>query len=233
MRVKGVTHFRAVIIVAAEEGGDAMISIRHLLPFSLLVACSSAASESTTSTGSALTGPFDVRLALDADGDLDPALPAVARIVVTISRVDAKLDEGPWTTLSLGTTTVDLLSLPANGFASLGIARLPASGVEKLRLSVSGLGPDYVVTADGVRHALVVPSDSVEVIGDLDAEACATGHVTLGFAGRGSIVVHPLDDGTVQWVLRPVIRVEESVAQEAACEADDRGQEQEGRDPGR
>jgi hypothetical protein len=197
-----------------------MLPIRHVLPFAL-VACSGVAPATTASTSSALTGPLDVRLALDSDGDLDPAVPAVTQIVVTITRVDAKLDEGAWTTLSLGTTTVDLLSLPANGFVSLGTTRLPASGVEKLRFFVSATGPDYVVTADGVHHALVVPSDAIEVVGDLDAEACATGHVTLGFAGRGSIVVHPLADGTLQWVLRPVIRVEESVAQNAACEDDD------------
>jgi hypothetical protein len=197
-----------------------MLPIRHLFPFAL-VACSGVAPATTTSTSSGLTGPVDLRVAPDADGDIDPALPAVTQIVVTITRVDAKLDEGAWTTLSLGTTTVDLLSLPASGFVTLGTTRLPASGIEKLRLFVSATGPDYVVTADGVHHALVVPSDAIEVVGDLDAEACATGHVTLGFAGRGSIFVHPLANGTLQWVLRPVIRVEESATQGAACEDDD------------
>jgi hypothetical protein len=205
-----------------------MLHIRHLLlPLaSFVVACSGASSSGLTgSTGSALTGPIDVRLVEDVDGDVDVATPAATQVVVTITKVEAKLDEDDaWTTLALGPTTVDLLSLPATGFASLGVARLPASGVERLRLTVSAIGPDYVVTADGVHHALVVPSDAIAVVGDLDAEACAAGHVTLAFAARSSIAVHPLGDGTTEWVLRPVIRVKETVTDAAACPEGDDGE---------
>jgi hypothetical protein len=198
-----------------------MLHIRHLLPFAFIAACSGASpSEPTGSAGSALTGPIEVRVVDDVDGDLGVAIPAATQIVVTITRVDAKLDEDDWTTLSLGPTTVDLLSLPTGGFATLGVTRLPASGVEKLRLLVSASGPNYVVTADGVHHALVVPSDAIEVVGDLDAEACAGGQVTLAFAGRRSIVLNPLVDGTLEWMLRPVIRVKETVTQAAACPDD-------------
>jgi hypothetical protein len=173
-----------------------------------------------------------MRVAEDFDGDSDalvqPPELQPTQIVVTITRVDARLDDAggngdddAWVTLSLATVTVDLLALPAGGFVSLGIMQLPAAGIERLRLFVSNAGPNYVVTADGQSHPLVVPSGEVRVNGDFDAEGCAVGQVTIALAGRHSIEVHPLGfaalASSTEWVLRPVIRVSEAVLQDVGC----------------
>jgi hypothetical protein len=92
----------------------------------------------------------------------------------------------------------------------------PAGDLDSLRLDVDPAGPNYVVTADLVRHPLVVPSDAIEVVGDFDFDARATGHVTIGFAAHRSIAV---DTATGTWVLRPVVRIEEATAA-GACDDD-------------
>jgi hypothetical protein len=215
-------------------------------PAIVTMACSASPAEHTAAVGSLLTGPVDMRMAEDVDDDATAlaASPATqpTHVVVTIQRVDARVDgrgdDDVWTTLSLARKTVDLLALPSGGFLSLGITQLPAGGVERLRLFVDPSGPNYVITADGRSHALVVPSDAIKVNGDFDAEGCAAGQVTLAFAGRRSIEVHPLSDGVPtpatpatdagpdastppEWVLRPVLRVKEVVMQDAGCTTDE------------
>jgi hypothetical protein len=200
-----------------------MRSVPIASPFIVLagvISCSGS-SESTGSTAAGLiTGPIDVRVFEVVDGDETPPATTATSIVVTIDRVDAKLesDEQDWTTLSVVNKTVDLLALPTGGFVSLGVAQLPAAGLERLRLFVSAAGPNYVVTADGQSHTLVVPSGEIAVVGDFDAEACAAGSIALAFAGRKSIEGHPLADGTTEWVLRPVVRLREVDAQVQPCE---------------
>ena len=72
------------------------------------------------------------------------------------------------------------------------------------------------MTADGVRHGIVVPPGTqtwVEVAGNIDLAACAAGHVTLEFAGMTSLAV---EVGYGTWTLKPAIRVREVVAS-GAC----------------
>jgi hypothetical protein len=201
---------------------------RIAIPTLVLVACSGG-QENTGSTSSALTGPVEMRVVNVVDGD-EAAETDVSQIVVTIQRVDARIeaagedDEAGWTTLSVKRTTVDLLSLQGATFAALGVTTLPAGGVERLRLFVDDAGPNYVVTRDGVTHPLVIPSDDdrgILMVGDFDVAPCATGQVTLAFAGRKSIAVHPVADGS-EWVLRPVIRLHEVVAS-GVCPNEDQG----------
>jgi hypothetical protein len=214
--------------VTIEKGVDPMRSVRIASPFivfAAVISCSGS-SESTGSTSSGLiTGPIDLRVIEVVDGDETPPGTTATAIVVTIDRVDAKLesDEDDWRTLSMATKTVDLLSLPTGGFVSLGVAQLPAAGLERLRLFVSPAGPNYVVTADGQTHTLVVPNDEIAVVGDFDAEACAAGSIGLAFAGRKSIEAHALADGTTEGVLRPVVRLQEVEAPVQPCEGDGRG----------
>jgi hypothetical protein len=227
-----------------------MMRLSYLLVAGVLGACSTGPSEPTGSSTAGLTGPVEVRVAEDTDNDVDdPRAPALrpTQVVVTITRVDARIDgasarggDDGWTNLALTTRTLDLLALPAGGFTSLGVSRLPAGGIERLRLFVSAGGPNYVVTADGQSHPLVVPSGEIRVNGDFDAERCAVGQVTLAFASKASIEVHPLGDGwegdaalraeaspdaavagSGQWVLRPVIRVGDAAMDSAACEDDE------------
>ena len=243
-----------------------MSRLHRLVPLILLAGCAGS-SESTGTTGSALTGPIDLRVAEDTDADADDTLPAPARqatsIVVTFSRIDVRTDltgtsmdagdamtsladDDVWRTLSLGPRTVDLLALPTGGFASLGITELPAGGIERMRVFVSSAGPNDVVTKDGEVHPLVVPSGEIDVAGDFDAEGCASGFVTLAFAGRRSIEVHPVRDGVsadagatdggsdagpVEWILRPVIRLREAVMKGAPCMNADEGDREHGHGP--
>jgi hypothetical protein len=48
-------------------------------------------------------------------------------------------------------------------------------------------------------------------VGDFDEEVCSTGHVTLDFAGKRSIVVETDPNGVDTWTLRPVIRLHEAI----------------------
>jgi hypothetical protein len=177
-----------------------------------------------------------VRLVNVTDGDETPPVATAVQIVVTVSRIDGRVedhafggaDDDRWVTLSTATTTLDVLAVPGGGFVSLFVTRLPAGGLESLRLFVSAAGPNFVTTADGVRHPLVVPSGAVDVVGDFDVENCGTGFVTLAFWGKKSILVQPSGDGT-GWFLRPVIRVREAVVTGVKC--DDEQDEQGDRGP--
>jgi uncharacterized protein DUF4382 len=199
-----------------------------VFPVAALAACSGAQSSlPTASTSSELTGPIEVRLDnVEEVNDLAPVVSAATKVVVTITRIDARVgvhgdgDDGGWRTIVDKTETVDLLSLNGGSFASLGIGTLPAGNLEQLRLFVSETGPNYVMTADGVTHALIVPSSEIRIVGDFDTESCATGHVTLDFEGRHSIVVAP-DEGQSGWILRPVVRLGEVVAGCPAGDDDD------------
>ena len=187
-----------------------------------LAACSGSGTESPAAA-STLSGPIDLRVTESDDRETLPAADTPAQIVVTIAQLDARFadplagdDHGAWTTLSTATMSVDLLSLRGGKFASLGTARFPAGQLEALRLYLSPDEPSYVVTADGVRHGIVVPPGTqtwVEVAGDIDLAACATGHVTLEFAGMTLLAV---EVGYGTWTLKPAIRVREVVAS-GAC----------------
>ncbi len=209
--------------------------IRATIPVFVLAACSgSSGTDPTGSTQAALTGPVQVNA---TNGDIasviasipvPPEVAGLSKIVLTIARVEAKVDvdtvghehDDSWVTVANGPFTIDLLSLDGGSLATLGVTRLPAGDVDSLRLVLSEGASSYVVTPAGATLPLVVPSGEqagIRVTGDFDAQACATGHVTLEFAGRHSIEVHPSRDGDV-YVLRPVVRVREAVVS-GACSA--------------
>jgi hypothetical protein len=203
------------------------------IPAFALAACSGS-SENTATSQAALTGPV-VLHAVNNDPIVPPALPQVAglaKIVVTVARVEAKVDvdavgreqdDDAWVTVATGPFTLDLLSLEGGSFATLGVARFPAGDVDSLRLVLQDGLSNYVVTSTGARLPLIVPSDEqagIRVTGDFDAQACATGHVTLELAGRHSIEIHPDGDGDA-YILRPVIHLRE-VNLTGACPATDR-----------
>ncbi len=163
-----------------------------------------------------------------------PQAAGLVKIVVTVARVDAKVDvdalghdhdddDDSWVTLAIGPFTLDLLSLQGGSVATLGVAQLPAGDVDSLRLVLQDGPSNYVVTSAGTTLPLVVPSDEqtgIRVTGDFDAQACATGHVTLEFAGRHSIEIHPDGDGDA-YILRPVIHLRE-VDMTGVCPDSDR-----------
>jgi hypothetical protein len=208
------------------------------VPALVLVACSGS-SENTGTTQSALTGPVEVRAA-NGDGaailaslpPVDPQVAGLKKIVVTVARVDAKVDvdtagrehdDDSWVTVAMGPFPLDLLSLEGGTFATLGVVQLPAGEVDSLRLVLQDGSSNYVVTSAGATLPLIVPSDEqagIRVTGDFDAQACATGHVTLELAGRHSIQIHPDGDGDA-YILRPVIHLRE-VDMTGACPDTDR-----------
>jgi hypothetical protein len=58
-----------------------------------------------------------------------PATLALTQVVVTIDRVEVRVEDGPWTALPTARTTVDLMAVRTTNFASLGIAQVPAGDV--------------------------------------------------------------------------------------------------------
>jgi len=87
----------------------------------------------------------------------------------------------------------------------------------ELVLFLSTTGPHYVVTNDGVQHALELPGSDMEgihVAAGVDTDDCPA-HLTLDFDARSSIFVRP--DGSGTYDLRPVIRLREFEHDEA-CE---------------
>jgi hypothetical protein len=184
-----------------------------------VAACGGSGAEVAATTTSALSGPIDLRVTEADDHDTLPAADTAAQIVVTISRIDARIedgrpdsDEGVWTTVSSQTTTVDLLSLRGGAFASFGSTQLPAGKLEALRLFLSPSPPSYVVTADGVRHGIAVSPGTqtwFKLASDFELAPCAEGHVTLEFAGKTSIAI---EVGYGTWMLRPAIRVSDVVS---------------------
>jgi hypothetical protein len=195
-----------------------LLAMPLLLSFAL-AACSGTGTESPAATESTLSGPIELRITEADDHETLPAADTPARIFVTIAQIDARStdqpggdDHGAWTTLSAATTRVDLLSLRGGRFASLGPARFAAGQHQAVRLYLSPSEPSYVVTADGVRHGIAMTPGTqtwFEVAGHIDLAACATGHVTLEFAGMRSLAV---EVGYGTWTLRPAIRVSDVVA---------------------
>jgi hypothetical protein len=208
----------------------------NFAPTSIVVATFAACtgtSDPGMNSSAAETGPIEMRVRSNFDSALDeePTVHATS-IVIGITRIDAKVDDASsttattrkrdgddvWITLPISAITIDLLAKPPSGFASIGIAAtLPAGGAEQLRLLVNDTG-NYVVTADGVRHTLIVPSGStsgIKVVGDFDIAPCATGTMMLAFEGPRAIVVHPAsaedNEPVGTWVMRPVVRVDEVV----------------------
>jgi hypothetical protein len=202
----------------------------------LTEACSgSGNSDLTGSTAGALTGPVEIRAVNDDNAialPLTPVTEHVTHIIVTVARVDAKVDaEGDghdddsdaWVTVATGPFTFDLLSLQGGSFATLGVTQLPASETDGLRLVLSTSGMNAVATENGQTFPLVVPSGAIRVVGDFDVAPCATGVITLQFAGRHAIELHPDANGDA-YVLRPVIHVRE-VAVSGACPSREDGKE--------
>jgi hypothetical protein len=118
---------------------------------------------------------------------------------------------GGWIDLPTHTVTVDLLQLQGGTFALVGIGAFPVGHVTELRLWVLDSGPNYVVTPDGAKHPLVVPSGDeagIKIVGGFDLPDCAKGSITLDFDGKNSIFVHAIGGGAPdQWLLRPVVRL--------------------------
>lgn len=209
-----------------------MLSKRFIcavVPVFALAACSGSSPDGANTSQSALTGPVQLRASNnDAAASLIGStlvaaqVAGLSKIVVSVARVEAKVDvdtdgrgsgDDAWVTVASGPFSLDLLSLDGGTLATLGVAKLPAGDVDSLRLVLGGdAGSSYVVTSAGATMPLVVPSGDeagIRVTGDFDAQACATGQITLEFAARHSIEVHPDGDGDA-YVLRPVVRVSEA-----------------------
>ncbi|HJZ86068.1 MAG TPA: DUF4382 domain-containing protein, partial [Polyangia bacterium] len=190
-------------------------------------------------SGKRTTGPIVLRLAARTEMAVKGApapTPSLSQVVVTIDRISAKVADMDWQTVLQKTETVDLMTLKGGSFAVLGITQLPAGHVTELRLHLAAAGPNYVVTSDGVRHDLTIPSgdeSGIKIGAGFDLEECARGSITFNFSGDISIEAHPTGNGQ-DWILRPVVRLlsVEHTATEADCEdADERGEaDDKGRD---
>lgn len=183
-------------------------STAFLVPF-VILGCSGQSTAPIGSSGSGLTGPVQMQVTNSIDTDSD-GLVSATHVVVTITRIDARVEDDGWRTVLAIPMKVDLLSLRNGTITVLGVATLPVGQFEQLRLFIAPTGA-YVTTTDGVKHALQVPTEPVQVVGDFDEKACSTGHITFDFAGKRSVVMEKDSSGADVWVLNPVIHLHEVV----------------------
>ncbi len=183
-------------------------STAFLVPF-VILGCSGQSTAPIGSSGSGLTGPVQMQVTNASDTDTD-GLVSVMHVVVTITRIDARVGDEGWRTILATPMTVDLLSLRNGTITVLGVASLPVGQFEQLRLFIAPTGA-YVTTTDGVKHTLQVPTEPVQIVGDFDEMACSTGHITFDFPGKLSVVMEKDSNGADIWVLNPVIHLHEVV----------------------
>jgi hypothetical protein len=164
-----------------------------------LTACSPAPS---TETGNARAG-------------LRPTLTGTARsprggaeqAVVSIGTVTAH-GPGGWVILREGPAlSVDVMRLSEKAL-DLGIANLVGKVNQiRLHLDTDGEAP-YVITADGARVPMKVPSgeqSGIKLRGSWNVSACTTVEAPLELDADDSVKVHPTGHGDL-YILRPVIR---------------------------
>lgn len=152
---------------------------------------------------------------------VDAPTDEVTAIVVTVSKVDAKLPSG-WTTLVDKEQTVDLLTLQGGEFLNLGAAALAPGRVGQVRLRLVEGGDHHVVTPDGVVHPLTIPSgeaSGIKLVGGFTVPPCGAGHVTMDFDGKRSLQVEQHGKNASTWKLRPVIRLKSVVIAGECAEA--------------
>lgn len=185
----------------------------------MLTACGGVEGTSTDwdSQTTTTAGRLSVRMMAEGSsrGPVDDG--ALDAIIVNIAEVRTHGSQG-WVTISTAPQRVDILRLGEHA-AELGIAELPDGAFGQLRLVVAEGSSSYVVTPDGVQHALKTPSgeqSGLKIKGGFEVRECADTEVVLALDRGKSIHVHRTghDD---QWSLRPVIRATSRIVDREDC----------------
>lgn len=126
---------------------------------------------------------------------------AVTSIKVTIDSVRVHGQGEVWTTVSTKAQTYDLLELKAKGTAKLiAEAELDAAMYNQMELNISKV----VVTDNKGEHEAKLPSNKLQIKGNLDVQAQSTATANFDVLADQSLHV----TGTGQFILAPVIRLE-------------------------
>jgi len=138
----------------------------------------------------------------------------IAGIRVHQSASAGELEAG-WVELPMtAAMPVDLLTLQNGVLLELGQTPLPVGHYQQLRLELepnAGAEPPFnqsVVTADGVTHALEVPSGTIKINHGFSTDPEQVTDLTLDFVASESVVAH----GNGTYSLKPVITASSSTA---------------------
>ncbi|MBI2866927.1 MAG: DUF4382 domain-containing protein [Chloroflexi bacterium] len=167
------------------------------VPVLLLAACGDESTPSTSTPGpSGATGK-----AVLAISDAAPDMGAIQSIKITFDAAKVHASGGAWTTVSTTTQTFDLLELKAKGTAQLlAEADLQPGTYDQVELSVSKV----IVVDDKGQHEAKLPSNKLQIKGDLEVKTGSTAVANFDFLADQSL--HVTGEGT--YILAPVVKVE-------------------------
>ena len=201
------------VTAKCEIGG--MIKRRILAPITIaaglalmLAACGGEPSPAT-STPTAQGGSGRTVLAIsDAAADMG----AVTNISMTVDGIRVHATGGAWTSVSTTAHTYDLLELRSKGIAQvLTEINLPTGTYDQMELSVSKV---TVVDAKG-EHQAKLPSNKLQIKGDLEVNASATATANFDFLADHSL--HITGEGL--YIFAPVVQLETRTAATAEVKA--------------
>lgn len=208
----------------AKKGRVAVMRMKTLLPLLLLLAAlpMCGGSEGTGDLGgngvTAPTGEGSGQSILRVNLTDKPSEELLAvNVTIVAVRIHQSSDigesEAGWTELPVtAAMPVDLLTLRNGVLYQLCQVQLPAGNYQQVRLVLapnSGTEPPFsqsVVTADGVTHALEVPSGTIKIVHGISLDAQQATVLTLDFDASQSIK----QQGNGGYFMSPVIKASSS-----------------------
>jgi hypothetical protein len=187
-----------------------------LLPLLLLVItlpmCSSSGGDATSPTPAGESGQSTLRVYL-TDKPAEEYL--AVNVTVVAVRIHQSSDVGEldagWIELPVtAAMPIDLLTLRNGVLYELCQTPLPAGHYQQIRLELAsntGTAPPFsqsVVTADGVTHALEVPSGTIKIVHGVSVDAAQVTSLTLDFDASQSVKQR----GNGTYYMTPVIKAD-------------------------
>ncbi len=183
MKKTNVMLFGLVLLVIAVSACQAQTSFESDVP---------------TQTSTSTSGNGRVVFAVtDAAADMG----IVSSVKVTVDNVQVHSATKGWTTVSSTQKTYDLLQLKAEGKQELlADAELEEGTYDQIRLDISNV----IVTDAQGQHEAKLPSNQLQIKGDIIVEANATATATFDFIADESLHV----TGNGKYIMAPVVQVE-------------------------
>jgi len=185
----------------------ALVTIATLLVL-VLAACGGGPSPATSAPTAQGSSGKTVMAISDAAGDMG----VVTNISMTIDGIRVHSSGGAWATVSTTAHTYDLLELRAKGVTQLlAEVNLPTGTYNQVELSVSKV----IVVDNKGQHEAKLPSDKLQIKGDLEVNASTTATANFDFLADRSLHV----TGEGQYILAPVVKLETRTAATAEVQA--------------
>ncbi len=125
----------------------------------------------------------------------------ISSVNVTIDKVEVHSETKGWINVSDTKRTYDLLELKAKGTTELiSSANLDAGTYDQMRLYISKV----VVVEDNIEKEVILPSNKLKIIADLEVKENETSVATFDFIADESL--HITGEGKI--IMAPVIKVE-------------------------